>query len=137
MTPTKKSPKFDRNTTPNNNFYNKNLRSSVGECLSWKDANEDSAKPARSLPRSQPRSQNNPEIPPKRLFSQSFASKPPKLPLDHLPKPTVHFLDQPQFQNLQNPQTPGHPAKYETPKRASSYSISKGFFNLSLSRSFY
>ena len=96
MTPNVKQHKNSRNKTPDSNLYNKNLRSSVGECLSWEDPGEDSAKPARSLPRSR----QNPELEPRRLFSRSFAEKPPMNPLDPpYHKTKVHFLDQPIEQN--------------------------------------
>jgi hypothetical protein len=61
-TPTKKSPKFDRHKTPSSNFHHKNLHSSVGECLSWRDPNEGSPEPARS----QSRTRYEPEVTPKK-----------------------------------------------------------------------
>jgi hypothetical protein len=37
FTPPKKKSEPERHVTPRERYYNLNLRSSVGECLSWKD----------------------------------------------------------------------------------------------------
>ncbi|CAI2382344.1 unnamed protein product [Moneuplotes crassus] len=97
MTPEKKPKRYERARTPGSTIYNKNLRSSVGECLSWQDGSETPEKASKSVARY---TKNSPSDPKK--FSQSFAQKPPLNPLDPpYQRSRVHFLDNPAPQNPQ------------------------------------
>ena len=98
---------------------NNNLRSSVGECLSWRENNNEENENL-STSANKRKLRENASVEPKRLFTQSFAEKPPMKPIDknHFSKTNknkVQFWDE--------PPAISQPSQRENPsKRSSSHS---------------
>ena len=96
QTPSRNEREIEKSFSQSFQQKNKNLRSSVGEWLSWREYNDDS----ETLSTSRKRTRENVSVEPKRLFTQSFAEKPPLRPVqdNHFSKTNknkVQFLDEP------------------------------------------